>query len=466
MNQTFTEFKNHFYSRNKDLTLFDCAEFNLLKVVLDGLFVDYASKSKLFIYITYPIFLIKIIHFVKRIKTKSSFIKVENQICSIKNKKIIFRGGYDILNEKKESRVFKNVCKYLDDNSYCFVNDVNVKDNKLNSDLNIVKHFNDIVYGKKLNRQEIIFLESLQNSFMKIKKHGNFTKLELENISFAIQKFFLDYLKWSRVLVESETKYFIFRCHYHFEGMLLALKRNGIKTIELQHGLIAEEDIFYVMPKQVAEIADRALFADEIWVYGESWKNTLLKGGEYAEHKIKMFGYYMENEIVMNESLQKILSIKGNRKIILVTTQTGLHKEFIEYLTWLKSDMIDKNMWTDYIIVIKPHPNEPKGIYSELLENDKVFFYEDNLDAIFSNTSILLSVYSTTIIEALRYEINCFSLYVERYEDYISAFVSKGFSKSVKKEENLIELNHDNLLKNKTNEIFSPLNNTLIHQLV
>jgi hypothetical protein len=56
--------------------------------------------------------------------------------------------------------------------------------------------------------------------------------------------------------------------HYHNEGKALAFKRKDIKTIELQHGLIAATDVFYVFPPQTKSIINKALFADEIWVYG------------------------------------------------------------------------------------------------------------------------------------------------------------------------------------------------------
>ncbi len=43
--QSFTDFKVDFYAKVKDFSLFDCAEFNAIKIVLDGLRVDYISRG-------------------------------------------------------------------------------------------------------------------------------------------------------------------------------------------------------------------------------------------------------------------------------------------------------------------------------------------------------------------------------------------------------------------------------------
>jgi hypothetical protein len=45
VSQTFSQFKTHFYERVTDFSVFDCEDFNLLKVVLDGLKVDYLKKG-------------------------------------------------------------------------------------------------------------------------------------------------------------------------------------------------------------------------------------------------------------------------------------------------------------------------------------------------------------------------------------------------------------------------------------
>ena len=43
--QSFTDFKVDFYDKVKDFSIFDCAEFNALKIVLDGIRVDYISRG-------------------------------------------------------------------------------------------------------------------------------------------------------------------------------------------------------------------------------------------------------------------------------------------------------------------------------------------------------------------------------------------------------------------------------------
>ena len=78
MQQTFTDFKNNFYNKVEDITLFDCGDINLLKVVLDGLKVKYTSKGKVNSYLFYPLWLYNLYCFIKRKKRKNTFFDIVN----------------------------------------------------------------------------------------------------------------------------------------------------------------------------------------------------------------------------------------------------------------------------------------------------------------------------------------------------------------------------------------------------
>ncbi len=45
MSETFSEFKTQFYKKVNDLSILDCGEINLLKVILDGLKVNYKNRG-------------------------------------------------------------------------------------------------------------------------------------------------------------------------------------------------------------------------------------------------------------------------------------------------------------------------------------------------------------------------------------------------------------------------------------
>jgi hypothetical protein len=138
--------------------------------------------------------------------------------------------------------------------------------------------------------------------------------------------------------------------------------------------------------------------------------------------------------------LQKILDVAGSRKIIIIATQTGSEREFIDYANWLKKDLEQKGLFEEYLIVLKPHPNEPLELYEEVLEENKLYLFNGSLDALFNVSEIIIAIYSTTLIEAHRFDLNCFSLFVDRYEDYINTFVESGFSYLLQPNENPVEL--------------------------
>jgi hypothetical protein len=71
--QSFSDFKSDFYAKVSDFTLFDCAEFNALKIVLDGLKVDYVSRGKVKSPIFQSLFVYESINLLKRLK--SSILK-------------------------------------------------------------------------------------------------------------------------------------------------------------------------------------------------------------------------------------------------------------------------------------------------------------------------------------------------------------------------------------------------------
>jgi hypothetical protein len=194
------------------------------------------------------------------------------------------------------------------------------------------------------------------------------------------------------------------------------------------------------MPPQVKNVARKALFADEIWVYGSDWKETLLQGNEYSADQINVLGYYPgPPDVEKCDQLQFILKHRQQRKIIVVATQTKLFSEFIDYLHFLIKDMEVKNQFADFVLVIKPHPNEPKGRYDVFADNQKVFVYDQPVENILRETFFLVSCYSTVIVEALKFNISCFSIFIERCRDYIDEFVRAGYSTCVFPNENFMD---------------------------
>ncbi len=418
--QTFTDFKKDFYSRVTDFTLFDCEDFNLLKVVLDGLKVNYTSKGKVKAHLFSASINWYLYRFVKRCllnrKQKSDFQKFAKQHYLVSD-----IGRSVQTKENPVSFYFENIISTLGKKEVIHIIEGSIK-KQIECDI-CFSEMRDSLFFQKLTQKQKQLRISLIQSFNKIKQQAIFNKSELENIQFAFHKFFTEYVAWSNLIEyfpALKTAYFI--CHYHKEGQILALKRKGIKCIELQHGLIMPQDIFYVFPEITKHILSKALFADKILVYGEYWKQILLKGHEYSENKIEEIGFY-PYEI-------KTLKQKDISNNILITTQTYLHDYFIDFALRMEGYIINYNL--PFKLLVKPHPSEKIEVYQIALQNSKVIkLINVSLPEAFSMANIHISIYSTALYDALRFNLKNFVFKVKPCEDYVDEILKSGIAEEI-----------------------------------
>ncbi len=446
MEKTFAEFKEQFYSKVKDLTIFDSGEYNLLKVVLDGLKVDYASKGKIRVFIFYPSIIRKLFLFFGKMKSVVSGLEnpfTDEALEALKNKSkrqilIIDPAGRVVkIQLGNISFYFGNIIKALKPENVVTIvegprpnfpeNDFHVKE--YNSRLAVACGWN----GKA--NQEL--LNSIRVTYDKIVEDSVFSELEKLNIRIALQQFFIQAVFWRKVLSVINPEMVFLWPHYHREGCILAFREKKIPVIEIQHGLIAEEDVFYTFPKQVEAIEKRALFADEIWVYGNFWKDQLTKGAGYASKQVKVCGYFPITIIPTDEIKESYRAIFPEKKIMLVTTQTFMHDYFCSYIKFLSEDLRSRNL--PYAVFVKLHPAENLDRYDSILNLDNVRIVNENLDVLFSVVDIHISVYSTTLFDAIRFGIPNFSVYFQPFSDYIELIRKENIAHMIHPNENPID---------------------------
>ncbi len=441
--KTYTEFKNEFYAKFADLSILDCEDFNSLKIVLDGLKVNYAARGVYKTYLFYPIFIHRLYLFLNRITSKKQ--NYFDELKKYSNRKYLI---IDPERYKKNidgsfvSTYFHHFYEQLVD--YTSVSENDNKHQLFNFSLK--KLHQDLIF-EPFSDDEIKLRKSLKKCYYRIKRLEKFSTVDLENIRIAFDQFFKNYRSNNRIIkvLKPELAYLV--CHYHKEGLMLALKRNGVKAIELQHGLIAPEDIFYVFPSKIKKIKERAMFADEIWVYGEFWKQRLLKGFEYDENQIKIIGYYQYENLAVPDSIaSKLAMLKNNKKIVLFTSQVTLAKEVSEYLLFLANDIKKKKI--DYLIWLKLHPSETRDMYASLDGIDNITIVEENPEYLFAFANLVVSVFSTTLYDAFRYNLPCFSLYIKEYADYVNSVVESRVASLIYNNQNPIELLTHNSIVN------------------
>lgn len=430
MQQTFTDFKNDFYKRVPDLTLFDCGDINLLKVVLDGLKVNYVSKGTVRAYVFYPMFVFNLIRLYKKLRLGRS----KNVFKSKEKTYLIFDSNRLVSYENSLFSIYFTRVIETIKRENCFL----IKPSSSNVlDFDITDSEIECLYSGVLTEKQLILLLNLKSTLKNIISSNIFTSIEVSNIKFAFHKFFLEYCRFDNFLQTNNAfKKAIFTCHYHKEGVVYALKSNGIKCIELQHGLIAEQDIFYVLPESILKIKKELLFADYIGVFGNYWKNKLLKGYEYKEDRIFIIGNYQFEPILKNQDYLYLREIVKNKKTVVVTTQTYLHNEFINLVKALDKRLSKK--YSDYLILIKPHPNEKRDLYENALKNlDNCIITELPIFTLFDFVKINITSYSTTLFDGLKFGVVNYVFRTEQTKDYVNAIINDRIAN---------ELNLDNVM--------------------
>lgn len=443
VSQSFTDFKADFYAKVTDFSIFDCAEFNALKIVLDGLRVDYISRGPVKSHLFGSLWKYELENRLKQIKAvaKGTQRYSTSQLQAFKNRKYLIADDGRVALDATgipHSYYFTTLMQSLK-NDDC----LHIIEKKRNPNASCDINYEQLTATfllAPLNSDEKDLINHIRTTFKKISRSKIFNEKELLNIAFAFQNFFNKYKIWSRFLqlVHPQTMFCI--VHYHNEGRTLAFKRKGIKVIELQHGLIATKDVFYVFPSQTKSVIQKALFADEIWVYGAYWKKVLEQGAEY-QHNIKTAGYYLYDNFGGYEAIEKeIDAFAAGKKLIIITTQTSLHKAFIAYALWLNNDIKERNL--PYKILVKTHPLEKQEHYAILHQTAGIKMVNYPLPVLFKKVHLHVTIYSTTLYDGARAGVPGFALHNEQYKDYIEEIIQSGVAYPLAQNENPVDSVH------------------------
>lgn len=439
---SFDKFKQSFYDRVPDLQLFNADRINLLKVVLDGLKVDYAGKGKVRVILFQPLWWMRLLLWLLRIRKGNETRALRKTLSALR-----LNGPKKFMVADHSGRVYTeggSTCSFYCANVVQALGRSNVhvisegsKRHADDVDLKLPSYNLQLLAAIGLNSASLTMLQQLRKAFTRIQAAGIFTEAELLNIQVGFQQFFLQYVCWSFLLKETAiTRAYVWP-HYHREGSILAFRDRGIEVIELQHGLIAEEDVFYGFPARISEVKTDLLFADRILVYGEFWKEQLLKGHAYKENQIILSGYFPHVPAVPELRLNEIRSLTGGLQIILITTQTYMHDFFIRYIQFLSADLLTRNL--PYCIAVKFHPAEKPELYKALAVLSNVIVVTDPVDVLMKVAALHVSVYSTTMFDALRSGVVNYSVYYDELGDYIRMFSREGVCTIIQPDENPLD---------------------------
>jgi len=279
--------------------------------------------------------------------------------------------------------------------------------------------------------QSEIYFE-LKELLQKIKKVGELSGSEFQYVESAFFVFFESFRKWHALLTIAKPKTLVGITHYHNEGCLAAAKLLGIKTIELQHGLISKHDLYYVYPEKYRDSLAKAMFPNEIWLFGNFWKRVLDAGAESAFMKSLVIGNFTTDTAIKSNDFKK-----ENR--VLLCAQKNLSEPYIEWIRYMRDFIIPKH--PNWKLIVKLHPLESEMHKYESEANNfvEVLPISASLNEELKRAKIQVSIYSTTFFDALGMQVQNFSLNDIGYsEDYASEMVSLGVAEPLKKLDDVI----------------------------
>jgi hypothetical protein len=283
--------------------------------------------------------------------------------------------------------------------------------------------------------EKVIAIVKRNNSF------HYYTTYEKKHILSALHIFFEDFRFYYQLFKGQSVERLIFICHYHNEGLLAAARALNIFSIELQHGLIAGNDLYYVYHEQFAGSVQNAFFPDRILVYGQYWKGILEKGCEFRPKQIFIGGDYL----FRLEEHQMLPVQKEN--LILICAQKTLHEDYVGYGRMLAKHMQNNPDWK---VIVKLHPLEKnKEEYNELLKYGfEIVDLEWPLDVLLSRCKIQISIYSTTFFDAVGYGVVNFSIqHFGASSDYAADMVTEGVALPLTVEQDPIKAYNDVLMQ-------------------
>lgn len=432
----------------QDPSLFDVGDFNALKIVQHALHSSAAQA----VVAQRPFFLLptRLQSFVYRIRAWRNSAQINPKVTRVKQlpqRDVILYAGANTVRTPEGKIVSSNtfnLLKTFDRQRLLYVYNQSKREAISDGqDLNSSDIPGSGSY-QSMNQTERRMSRLLAQMYARVKSKKVFTESELHHFKAHIQNFFDAFRDWSRLLVQVQCKVVYFYPHYHNEGLIVACRQAGIRSIELQHGLISREDFYYVYPSDFNSFIDRALLADRILVFGTFWKDELLLGAGYKARQIEVIGryqYHPPTPTEITDDLRKRYHL-GDKKIIAIACQTNQPEYFAEYTRKLSVKLATEN--PEYLLILKPHPRQARIEILDAcsaLENVRVLDKTENLMALLHLSEIQISVYSTTFFDAIGTNTTNFSLQGNATRSaYSKSMVDIGIALALNEDENPVKL--------------------------
>jgi len=419
---SFSEHNRYFASKSKDPSLFEADGISLLKIVQQALVYASNGRENRLIknYFSLPYRFLLMYYQLKSVLKGSAKepMPLLNKVLFIDNG----RERYDPAGQAV-SMYYTKLYDQLPVNAYSIL---------MKKNANVLKRWDyDLSNLRRkyaappVDEHAKEMLSKISQIVRKVSSSGVFSKNEMRFIRTFTHVFFDDFLFYNQLFAANRIQALVFDNHNYNEGMLAAAKLHGIKTIELQHGLITKNDIYYVYPAHLRFALANACFPDTVLVFGEFWKRKLEQGAEHAPEDILVAGDY-----TFNLDNEKALEPLNKEKIIFIGAQKFMGTYYIEAIGRLANLIQAKH--PDWRILVKYHPSEKDKAQYEVLKEFSCVAFADNTEdlmTLLKKSRIQISYYSTTLYDAMGLDV--FNLSIQEhspYADYCKEVLDDGIA--------------------------------------
>lgn len=233
-----------------------------------------------------------------------------------------------------------------------------------------------------------------------------------------VGRYKLGYILYSRLLKRINPKVIYSVASYSYLGdMIAAAKDLGVKTIELQHGVVSKYHMGYSFPDKQALL----YYSNVFYSWGDFWNKSVKNA--FDEVKVKGFSFFRNNSAYYQDVK------KENR--ILILSQAALGEKIMNEMLKLI------NIFSDFQISYKLHPAEylsykKYSAYSKLSEYENITFFEDcNLYRLMSVSKFQVGVFSTSLYEGIGFSCKTYLLNlngIEYMKDLLDSECAKVLS--------------------------------------
>ena len=421
--KSYPELNNYINSKLGDGEICAGRSFNYIKIFQHALSYSLNnSKRKLLRqYFHFPKWFQYILLFIRKVAVRSNSVQLNALVLLAENRTKTKPNGTVV------SFYFDEIIEGVDAERRTVINSGSIL-------LQCDYHIKDLAKCRiPPDSQEIELLWDINYVIAKTESSGLFSRSELYYLKSCFHVFYDEFRFYYSLFKNQKVRKVILTCHYHKEGLLSELRILGIESVELQHGLIASNDIYYVYPHQYKSIISGGLFPNKIGVYGVKWKELLLRGCEFTEDRIDVVGEYFDIG-------EKVFSSVQKENLIIVCSQKNLDADYLAYLKHLDTQLSNHPGWQ---ALVKLHPLEKRrDLYlMHSFRHVEIADVDLSLKELLARARVQISIYSTTFFDALGYNVLNMSLQDYGYSrEYAREILAMGVAMPCQFNEDPVEL--------------------------